>query len=55
MIGYSLFGLVQVLDTVAIGDWLGPGGYQVPTGPPLRVQGLSRPAGFRERLAAAAV
>jgi hypothetical protein len=55
IIGYSLFGLVQVLDTVATGDWLGPGGYQVPTGPPLRVQGLSRPAGFRERLAAAAV
>lgn len=48
---YSLFSLVQVLDTIATGDWIGTGG--VISGTPL--QGLSRPAGFRERLAAAAV
>ena len=48
---YSLFSLVQVLDTIATGDWIGPGGVILTT--PLH--GLSRPAGFRERLAAAAV
>ncbi len=50
--GYSLFGLVQVLHTIATGNWIGPGGYVL--GNP-SLQGLSRPAGFRERLAAAAV
>jgi hypothetical protein len=48
---YSLFSLVQVLNTIATGNWTGPGGY-VETTP---LQGLSRPARFRERLAAAAV
>jgi len=49
--GYSLFLLVQVLDSIATGSWVGPQGV-ILTSP---LQGLSRPAGFRERLAAAAV
>ncbi len=47
--GYSLLSLVICLDNIARGSWVGPPG-NVPPG-----NGLARPAGFRDRLTAAAV
>jgi hypothetical protein len=49
--GYSLFALVQCLDQIANGNWVGPQGHILGT----PIQGLSRPVSFRDRLAAAAV
>jgi hypothetical protein len=48
--GYSVFGLIQFLDTIATGSWSGPPSYtRPPYGP-----GRPRPLSFRDRLAAAA-
>ena len=52
---YSLFSLVQRLDNIANGNWVGPPSYSVSVTLGGTGQGLSRPVGFRERLAAAAV
>lgn len=47
--GYSLFSLVQALDNIANGNWAGPPSYSSSG------NGPTRPLGFRDRLAAAAV
>jgi hypothetical protein len=50
--GYSLFALIQTLNTIAEGDWIGVDGN--PLSPPFHGD-VTRPVSFRERLAAAAV